>query len=509
MRLLNVSTLDFQEFTREDDTPEYAILSHTWGNEEITYKDMRKRKSEIRDTEGFRKIQRFSNQAQKAKLSFCWIDTCCINKDSSTELSEAINSMFRWYRNAKLCFTYLCDTPALSPNESGIGKAEWMTLFENSRWFTRGWTLQELIAPRSTIFYSKDWTHLGTKADLSKQISTVTGVPESVLSSGDPTTCSVAQRMSWAAQRLTSRPEDMAYCLMGIFDVNMPMLYGEGGQKAFLRLQEEIIRTNNDMSIFAWRDPEASFSTYKGLLASSPKSFAECREVLWEHEEARKPFRTTNMGIEIELMLIPCPTANEYLAPLLGVEDRYGTWITIYLQKVGENQFARIGPNHIEQISYEQCDNAPNSHVQTLFIRQKIVVDSIDHSRVAGVFLHFLSPSLVASDVRPFRQWNVMSQVLSFNGPVAEQTEARAVFFIQDLMQENEIIITVDACNDWGECLAVDDGWHVRHWSIRKSVQNLVCQKLGTLDVLLITATRGLSDERARILLEVGRLESL
>ena len=169
--------------------------------------------------------------------------SCCIDKTSSAELTEAINSMFRWYKSSEVCYVYLSD----------VSSCDYiLEQFKKARWFQRGWTLQELIAPDNVIFHSKEWHQFGTKAGLSAFISDITNIDPLFLDSENLASASIAQKMSWASKRETSRPEDIAYCLLGIFDVNMPLIYGEGS-KAFLRLQEEIITTYPyDFTIFAW-----------------------------------------------------------------------------------------------------------------------------------------------------------------------------------------------------------------------------------------------------------------
>ncbi|OIW27820.1 hypothetical protein CONLIGDRAFT_551906, partial [Coniochaeta ligniaria NRRL 30616] len=171
-------------------------------------------------------------------LAYVWIDTICIDKSSSAELSEAINSMFKWYRNAAICYAYLSDVPQVR--------------LEYSRWFTRGWTLQEMIAPQELRFYDANWDALGTKSDLLDRLCDITGVDTTALRGGNLRFFSVARKMSWASRRQTTREEDIAYCLLGIFDISMPLLYGEGS-KAFIRLQEQIIKEYDDESLFAWR----------------------------------------------------------------------------------------------------------------------------------------------------------------------------------------------------------------------------------------------------------------
>ena len=149
------------------------------------------------------------------------VDTCCIDKSSSAELTESINSMYRWYQEAAICYAYLFDV------QSGD-----MSSLSRSAWLTRGWTLQELIAPARVEFYSSTWDNLRTKASLKKEISAVTGIDVEVLEGADPDRFSVTKRMSWASKRTTTRVEDRAYSLLGLFGVNMPMLYGEGASIA-------------------------------------------------------------------------------------------------------------------------------------------------------------------------------------------------------------------------------------------------------------------------------------
>lgn len=216
-------------------TPPYAILSHTWGadEEEVTFADIANGKGA--DKSGYEKIRRCGDQASRDGLDYFWVDCCCIDQKSSAELSEAINSMYAWYHNAQVCYAFIGDY------EHGPHEARPLATF-SGRWFTRGWTLQELIAPPRVEFYDRNWRSFGTKESLSHRLQELTGIDANILKAlTSIKQSSVAQRMSWLANRKTTRPEDMAYCMLGIFDVNLPLLYGEGG-KAFLRLQEEIIR---------------------------------------------------------------------------------------------------------------------------------------------------------------------------------------------------------------------------------------------------------------------------
>jgi hypothetical protein len=266
MRLINTDTLQLEEFASP---PEYAILSHAWEEQETSYQDFQTPAKRERQA-GFNKIRMAALHARNMGLAYIWVDTCCIDKTSSAELSEAINSMFRWYRDAVVCYAYLADVPKCDDSSAGGLK------FADSRWFTRGWTLQELIAPSRVEFYGAEWTGLGDKASLASEIHEITRVDEGVLCGESLQNISVARRMSWAANRQTTREEDIAYCLMGIFDVNMPLLYGEG-PKSFVRLQEEILRQIPDETLFAWTATESSAQAapYRGLLATSPAEFRD------------------------------------------------------------------------------------------------------------------------------------------------------------------------------------------------------------------------------------------
>ena len=226
-----------------------------------------------------------------------------IDKSSSAELSESINSMYNWYRRAGVCYVYLADVPG-----DATGGQE-NPAFPQSRWFTRGWTLQELIAPANVLFFAKDWSLLGTKIELRPILMKITGIHEEALKTSDMEKFSIAQRMSWASKRVTTRPEDISYCLMGIFNVNMPLLYGEGGEKAFVRLQEELLKSSDDQSLFAWGtvDPKLSYEeSTGGLLAKSPASFTRFGNVVPIQRSLpnTRPSSTTNKGVQLSIPLI-------------------------------------------------------------------------------------------------------------------------------------------------------------------------------------------------------------
>ena len=368
MWLLHSNDLRFEQFYGLS-TPPYAILSHRWGDDEISLQDLQaaiKTKSNVINgafvAANFWKIQKTREEARASEIDWVWIDTCCINKESSAELSEAINSMYKWYQNAKICYAYMSDviwtaenggpvaghdssrkdhhdnaSPGLSLDtmatmQAAISNVTDASSFQNSSWFSRGWTLQELLAPRTIKFFDSGWNVIGMKAELVNHIAERSGIDAGFIEERIPLEqASVAEKMSWVSRRQTTREEDMAYCLLGIFDVNMPLLYGEG-KKAFMRLQLEIIRKSDDESIFAWRrEPNnwrpreqvqllehkkqesglrkrakrgshkaQPFKPHSGLLAEEPEEFTRSGHIQWKRERKfvrRLPYTMTNQGL--------------------------------------------------------------------------------------------------------------------------------------------------------------------------------------------------------------------
>jgi hypothetical protein len=295
--------------------PTYAILSHTWltdNNEEVSFQDVQAGTGKNKD--GWKKIQFCANKATADGFRYLWIDTCCIDKSSSAELSESINSMVRWYADAELCYAYLADVTFStdSANDEEIGLAT--QTFVESRWFQRGWTLQELIFPAHVHFYSADWHYIGSKRQLSRAISHLTGIDHGLLIAQSPETMideySIAERMSWASKRTTTRPEDIAYCLLGLFGVNIALLYGEGSLRAFWRLQEAIIRKSDDHSILTWIDTSSGPNgDNDGLpsiqpLAESPAGFTHSGTIIQVLTGAGYPsMKLTTRGLSINLQI--------------------------------------------------------------------------------------------------------------------------------------------------------------------------------------------------------------
>ncbi|KAG7286277.1 hypothetical protein NEMBOFW57_008585 [Staphylotrichum longicolle] len=282
--------------------PPYAILSHTWDVDEpeVTLQQLLTSPAPaLYAKAGFRKItQACALAAARDSLAYAWVDTCCIDKTSSAELSEAINSMYAWYRGAAVCYVFLADLkPGTAEDlERDLGRC---------RWFTRGWTLQELIAPREVVFFDKTWACRGSKGELAPLLTRITGIPERVLRlEAELGTFSVAQRMSWAARRETTRVEDTAYCLLGLFDVHMSLIYGEG-MKAFARLQTTIVQSTADLSIFAWVEDRVPCPLYAGMLAESPRQFAACADIEPAlGDSAYSDFAITTRGIQTEASLV-------------------------------------------------------------------------------------------------------------------------------------------------------------------------------------------------------------
>lgn len=348
MKLINCETgqIETERDWVDGKLPPYAILSHTWatgvGPSEVTYQDyMTGREAATRNL-NWAKIDGAIEvtQAGQERLNYLWIDSCCIDKTIDSELSESINSMFRWYSEAVVCYTHIADLEcqlAASVKKGAVNHDSRLSEREknhlrNCKWFTRGWTLQELIAPPRVEFFDKNWTGFGSRNELSDILSDITGIDQEVLqdpvnpmSRRDPGAIlrrmTVAKRMSWAQSRQTSKTEDIAYSLLGIFDVNMPMLYGEGA-KAFIRLQKEIMVSNNDLTLFAWQvmPPEqreksdASPPTIRGILAESPREFANAGDLLLSDRAKFNPdFAITNKGLKITTQLRKIPDQREDL----------------------------------------------------------------------------------------------------------------------------------------------------------------------------------------------------
>jgi len=365
MWLLDTATLKLRHFIT--DIPDYVILSHTWGEGEVSFEDIAQ--PYAKDMVGYSKISQCCTQAVEAGFEWAWVDTCCIDKRSSAELSEAINSMYRWYWNAAICYVFLSD----HSDRNGD--------FESSRWFKRGWTLQELLAPDVIEFYDSDWTFLGTKMSLVDGISAATKIDKQCLL--DRTTiehASIAAKFSWASARVTTREEDMAYCLLGLVQVNMPMLYGEGAA-AFYRLQLEIIKQTNDHTIFAW-DPIDGESRITSMFASSPAQFANAADFRCKVTQGRQPatHEMTNHGLNITIPLMARGAV--HIALLDCVHSTY-LHFGIQLTHTGPSTYRRLGLSLARMGRKEATLATPKTiYIETGTRRLQGAVAKIDTLRV-------------------------------------------------------------------------------------------------------------------------------
>lgn len=352
MRLINTTTGKLEEFSGRY-IPPYATLSHTWGDSEVTFQEWSC--FSAAPGAGRDKITATCALAAQERLGYAWVDTCCIDKTSSAELTEAINSMYAWYARASTCYVHLADLPPGADLHDALPRC---------RWFTRGWTLQKLLASQRVTFYDREWTARAGKEDVLALLVAITGIPKGVMCHEIPLAMlPTAQKMSWAERRQTTRVEDTAYCLLGIFGVNMPLLYGEE-ERAFRRLQEEIIRTTSDLSIFAWRRPRYSTRSgaplrqdqggssgsapiYSGFLASSPGYFYPClvtsKMPFGDHDE----FSMTNCGIKthIRIVFYSSGTAigKQHLFPVHW--DRHGQLLLgVRVHKCAGDRYLRADP---------------------------------------------------------------------------------------------------------------------------------------------------------------------
>ncbi|KAF9738960.1 het domain containing protein [Paraphaeosphaeria minitans] len=482
MRLIHVDTLEIKAFSQQH-VPDYAILSHTWGPDEVTFQEMslitrmnslsqaftsqRSDDSQEGDAsivyesgaimvamemlvhggwgagtnvpntseealmgrEGYRKIIQSAKEAKNLGYQWVWIDTCCIDKTSSAELQESINSMYKWYKESSICLVYLND---VAPS---FGTAiDTQTTFEassnaftNSRWITRGWTLQELVAPTSLRFYYRDWTLMGDKGEFLEELSDATGIPIFVLENGEPSELAIAERMSWASYRQTTRIEDMAYCLLGIFDIQMPLLYEEG-EKAFIRLQEEIVKTTDDYSLFAWRavtseSGPASKSVYRGLLARSPLEFRDCRSVERDSTTCTFPTSATAIGLHLELEFLNDPKDRTRFLVLIRCNNSLNQRLAIYLKCIdGAHQYARV-----EAGSLVPIDNWPTGQTRSIYVRQKLSIPrdffamEMRRIRVQRRFEHHsVPPAVKIASVFPPSAWDPRTHELSISSATLE-----------------------------------------------------------------------------------------
>jgi hypothetical protein len=355
---------------RHESTSLRNSITHRWQDDEVSFQHILDGSGPRK--KGYAKLKLCCDQAVEDGLTHAWVDTCCIDKSSSAELTEAINSMFQWYQNAAVCYAYLFDVgnSESSPREN----------FAESAWWTRGWTLQELIAPVNVEFFNSNWYKLGTKKSLSPDIAAITGIDVKALLGTTFDSFSIAQKMSWASKRTTTRVEDRAYSLLGLFGVNMPLLYGEG-IRAFKRLQEEIIKQSDDHSIFAWsisENPNPRWTEYRGLLAESP---ADCSNIVRSGLKlGRAPYSVTNMGLSIELFMTPW-AMETYLAILdCGVEGhsdaRFGIFLRLRREK---DQYARVTVENKDIIVFPPQLLSEGTYIKVYVRQERSIGPTEDH----------------------------------------------------------------------------------------------------------------------------------
>ena len=381
MRFINTETLQLEYVPDSElgsDQNKYAILSHRWGasaSDEVSFADIEESRA-FSNKRGFAKFKGFCDLASGLGYRYGWIDTCCINKGDAMEMNEAINSMYRWYQGSHLCIIYLADVP-VSPLLKSV-------------WFDRGWTLQELIAPKEAEFYDRDYRLIGLKRELLAPLSSKTGIPEDVLNhTTKPSACSVAQRMSWAAKRETTRVEDRAYSLLAIFDVHMPQIYGER-EAAFLRLQRAIIQQSKDESIFAWpMSDKDNERTYTGLLARSPSDFSGCNDVI--SNRGSTGFSETNGELSIRLRTFPY--CMETYGAILNCKRQFlpEESIAILLSRLaGEGEYVRVR----KSVLGGQVMVAPSKvkRLKDRLIRVSLIPKEPPLNRTYGFWLRTIEP---------------------------------------------------------------------------------------------------------------------
>ncbi|KAI1109669.1 heterokaryon incompatibility protein-domain-containing protein [Nemania sp. NC0429] len=380
MRLLKTKQYKLVEMNDiPDPFPQYAILSHTWisPKDEITYQDFKQRKGDIENDifkqKGWAKLQRYCDRAAKDGWEWAWMDTCCIDKTNPADTQEAINAMFRWYQRAGICYAYLDDVDAdkVLANEaflidqdlddiagkdnvadpSSFPHMALKAFMIKAKWFTRGWTLQELLAPPYLVFVDRAWRRIGTRESWADEIEKASRIEARHLTSFSPTdftSCSIAMRLSWASRRETTVEEDETYSLLGLFGISLPLIYGEGRLRAFNRLQRELITVYNDDSIFAWKSLESSSGkhalrahqqgyTSGGVLAPSIREFWDAFSVK-SFGFYGNSFSMTNRGLEINAKRWRCiddptrciirlncgvDTSRHIGIPLMHINDSY------------------------------------------------------------------------------------------------------------------------------------------------------------------------------------------
>ena len=459
MRLLKIivaaqnEQLDIKIHEYYDDyLPPYAILSHRWRNadDEVSYLEFTHHFEEARKKKGFEKIEACCTRALQDGLFHVWVDTCCIDKSSSAELSEAINSMFKWYMHSQVCYAYLEDVDSWEDHYV-IGSA-----FRQSPWFTRGWTLQELIAPANVRFFGKNWIEIGQKCYMTSLLSQITKIPESVLLKphDELEDICISQKLYWASGRRTTRIEDRAYSLIGLFNISIPILYGEG-KRAFTRLQEKILRVSFDHTIFAWQLRKFC----SGLIAESPDDFSQAADIkkmsmkdfhnMFELKLPALGYAMTNVGLSLNVPYRHIKSHKGlYIAFLACYYAKKQTPIFIYLRrdhsKLSSHYFrTRKSTRSIgDGLEYSAAD-----------IRLFQLQGSVFSTNPYGYVLRAIKPpvSQVSNSIPNVEPQG--SQIYYIH--LFFQGQAMAVFPMADIMEKNHIVVETEARSVWVASISI------------------------------------------------------
>ncbi|KAK1834707.1 ankyrin repeat-containing domain protein [Podospora conica] len=445
MRLLNVETFQFDDFFYQT-PPRYAILSHTWGkdSDEVSYSNVLAGRLDSPETRPA-KVSGCCDQARKDGYKYIWIDTCCIDKTNSVELQEAINSMFKWYREAAICYVYLADLPPGDEIHNPDSR------FRSSRWFQRGWTLQELLAPLHVRFYNANWQCLGTKGELCEVIEDITGIPSLyLLGIHELHHASIAQRMSWAASRVTKREEDIAYCLLGIFDIVMSMIYGEG-PNAFRRLQEQImLKHPSDDSILAWGLHPRTPPSFSSPLAIHPSQFALSGQIVSRLQSGTDSIDLRAGTVRLHLRIFPTPGTDQTFGALrCGPEHDPEMFVCLPLTRASEDEdgvYTRIRENCAVLEKITDSGSA---------VPCRIRVDGKLRQSTELTQAHFFhiqrSPSVLCLeivDVQPPERWHKERSLIEAPAPNGDGQHCAFVRLRDDNLDSDDFVLVLEAVAD-------------------------------------------------------------
>ncbi|KAF4946504.1 hypothetical protein FGADI_11142 [Fusarium gaditjirri] len=483
MRLLQ--TKSYELFEANDipaPVPPYAILSHTWisPKDEVTYRDMKTRTGDIKNDvykqKGWSKLKDYCDRAFKDGWEWAWMDTCCIDKTNPVDTQEAINGMFRWYQDAGVCYAHLGDVSLskasqivslpegtdLDPSTNRLLRAALKNSFISAKWFTRGWTLQELLAPHYLIFVDREWRHIGTRESWALEIEKVSNIVARHLTAFNPTdftSCSTAMRFSWASGRETTVEEDESYSLLGLFGISLPLIYGEGGRQAFNRLQRQLIHVYHDDSVFAWKSLHPDPKPGLGILARSVKDFWDASKVT--AGQYGNAYSMTNKGLEITskywrqrsnpdsaIVRLNCRigSASDAGNKETGIHLTHDAVADVY-HRARINELCDISQLDLEDW-YEERRREP------LFIRADNYLDSVASSamfvveypeqiQIVAVYIITFGNSFTSHGIRPFG--NLMNGVFS-NGVRTEELsiEPKSVVFLNIELEEEGTTFQLD-----------------------------------------------------------------